>query len=81
MFQITVSRNGAYLNVECCAGDSEWRLSQLRWAGHILATRFAKKNTFDFTGTIPDPELRALLLVQIIDHDLVFDIIEKITVA
>jgi hypothetical protein len=56
-------------------------LSQLRWAGHILATRFAKKNSFDFTGTISDPELRALLLVQIIDHDLVFYIIEKITVA
>jgi hypothetical protein len=52
----------------------------LRWASHILAPRLAKKNALNFTRAIPNPELRALLLVQIVDHNLMLDIIEKIAV-
>ena len=56
---------------------AERRIDQLRRAGEVLVPGFSKHNSLAFSITIADPQMRTLLLVQIIDHDLMLDIFEE----
>lgn len=41
-----------------------------------MAAGLAQEDAFDFAGAIAHPELGALLLVQIVDHDFMLDLVE-----
>lgn len=42
-----------------------------------MTTRFTQQHTFDFTGSVTDPELGALLLVKVVDHDFMLDVVNE----
>ncbi len=44
-----------------------------------MPSGFPEQHPLSFSAAITDPQVRALLLVQVADHDLVLDIFEKRT--
>lgn len=64
----------SYLDIERRTRHGERRVSQGWWAGHVLASRLSKEHSFDLAAAACHPQVRALLLVEIVDHDLVLDV-------
>ena len=67
----------AYLNVQCGTSQGERGVAQLWRASHVLASRLAEEDTLNLTTTIRHPKVRALLLVQVVYHDLVLDVVQE----
>lgn len=66
-----------YRKVECSGCRGKWRVGELWGTGHVLAPHLSQEHTFDLAATIADPEVRALLLVEVVDHNLVFDVVHE----
>lgn len=65
------------MNIKFGAGMSKGRVAELLRASHVVALPLAEEDTLDLTTTIADPEMRALLLVEVVDHDLVLDVVQE----
>jgi hypothetical protein len=65
-----------YLDVEGSTGCCEGGVAELRRACHIQSSGFAKQDTFDLARTIANPKLGALLLVEVVDHDLMLNLVK-----
>lgn len=46
-------------------------------ASHVLTPRLAQKDTLDLARSVTDPEVRALLLVEVVDHDFMLNVVEE----
>jgi hypothetical protein len=75
--QSTRGTEPSYLDIKRGAGHSERRIAQLWRASHVLSSLLAEEDTLNLTTTIGNPEMRTLLLIQVVDHDLVLDVVEE----
>jgi hypothetical protein len=71
-----VDRHGA-LHVESSAGKRKGRVAELWRTSHVLASRLAEKNTLNLARPVTDPKVGALLLVEVVDHDLMLDVVKE----
>ena len=65
-----------YLDVQRGTSPQKFGPGETRRASHVVATILPEKDAFKVTSLIADPHVTALLLIEVVDHDLMLDIFD-----
>ena len=74
LYNATGKIQKAYLDVQRGTCPQKFGSGEVRRASHVVTTILPEKNAFNLTALTADPHVTALLLIEVVDHDLMLDI-------